>query len=108
MSVRTPIGVCGVITPWNFPMAIPTWNIFPALVCGNTIVFKPAEDTPASACKFLEILEEAGIPKGVVNLVHGSGQVVGHAIVIHPGVRLISLPVPVKLAEKSPNSAEND
>ena len=90
MSVRVPIGVCGIITPWNFPIAIPTWKIFPALLCGNTVVFKPAHDTPASAVKFVEILEQAGVPKGVVNLVHGSGKHVGHSIVEHPDINLIS------------------
>ena len=62
MSIRVPIGVCGLITPWNFPMAIPTWKIFPALLCGNTVVFKPAEDTPATAVELVKILEEAGLP----------------------------------------------
>lgn len=90
MSVRMPIGVCGMITPWNFPIAIPTWKIFPALVCGNTVVFKPASDTPASAVKLVEILEEAGIPKGVVNLVHGTGKNVGEAILHHPDVALVA------------------
>ena len=89
MSIRMPVGVCGLITPWNFPMAIPSWKIFPALICGNTIVFKPAEDTPLSGTKFVEILEEAGLPKGVLNLVHG-GPLTGEAIVRHPGIRLIS------------------
>ena len=89
MSVRMPVGVCGLITPWNFPMAIPSWKIFPALICGNTIAFKPAEDTPLSGTKFVEILEEAGLPKGVLNLVHG-GPSTGEAIVRHPGIRLIS------------------
>ncbi|MBI3313173.1 MAG: aldehyde dehydrogenase family protein [Candidatus Omnitrophica bacterium] len=89
MSVRMPVGVCGLITPWNFPMAIPSWKIFPALICGNTMVFKPAEDTPLSALKFIEILEKAGLPPGVVNLVHG-GAAVGEAIVRHPRIRLIS------------------
>lgn len=89
MSVRMPIGVCGLISPWNFPMAIPAWKIFPALICGNTIVFKPAEDTPLSALKLIEILEEAGLPQGVINLVHG-GPATGEAIVHHPRIRLIS------------------
>ncbi|HEX9453096.1 MAG TPA: aldehyde dehydrogenase family protein, partial [Candidatus Binatia bacterium] len=73
MSVRMPIGVCGLITPWNFPLAIPTWKLFPALICGNTVVLKPAEDTPHTASRFFEILVEAGVPPGVVNLVHGRG-----------------------------------
>ena len=90
MSVRVPIGVCGIITPWNFPIAIPTWKIFPALLCGNTVVFKPAHDTPASAVKFVEILEQAGVPEGVVNLVHGSGKNVGNPIVEHPDINLVS------------------
>ena len=71
MSIRQPIGVCSVITPWNFPMAIPSWKIVPALVCGNTVVFKPATLTPLSAVNFVKVLEEAGVPPGVVNLVTG-------------------------------------
>jgi aldehyde dehydrogenase (NAD+) len=90
MSVRVPVGVCGLITPWNFPMAIPTWKLFPALLCGNTVVLKPAEDTPHTAVKLFEILEEAGVPPGVVNLVHGSGKQVGAGLVRHPEVQLIS------------------
>lgn len=90
MSMRVPIGVCGLITPWNFPIAIPTWKIFPALLCGNTIVLKPAEETPLSAMKLFEILEEAGVPSGVANLVHGIGEEAGAALVRHPDVRLIS------------------
>jgi aldehyde dehydrogenase (NAD+) len=90
LSFRMPIGVAGIITPWNFPMAIPTWKIFPALLCGNTVVFKPASDTPKTATTFVEILAESGIPEGVVNLVHGSGRVVGNAIVTSPDIDLIS------------------
>lgn len=90
MAMRIPIGVAGVITPWNFPMAIPTWKIFPAIVCGNTVVFKPATDTPATATVLVEILAEAGVPDGVVNLVHGGGGEVGMGIVNHPQVDLIS------------------
>ncbi len=90
MTLRDPIGVCGLITPWNFPLAIPTWKIFPALICGNTIVFKPASDTPAMAHKLVEIMEEAGLPPGVLNLVHGFGKDVGGAIVGHPGIKLVS------------------
>jgi aldehyde dehydrogenase (NAD+) len=90
-AVRDPVGVVGIITPWNFPIAIPGWKIFPALVAGNTIVFKPASDTPLLACKFVEILEEAGVPPGVINLVIGPGRTVGDAIVSHPDVRVISL-----------------
>ena len=90
MSVRAPIGVCALITPWNFPLAIPTWKLFPALLCGNTVVLKPAEDTPHSAAKLIEILEEAGVPPGVVNLVHGRGEEAGAALVRHPEVKLVS------------------
>lgn len=90
MAIRVPIGVAGIVTPWNFPMAIPTWKIFPALLCGNTVVFKPASDTPASAHSLVEILLEAGVPEGVVNIVHGGGSDVGMAIVSHPDVDLVS------------------
>lgn len=90
MSVRDPIGVVAAITPWNFPIAIPTWKIMPALVAGNTVVFKPASDTPVLACKLVEILEEAGLPEGVLNLVLGPGNTVGDALVEHPKVSLIS------------------
>ncbi|MFQ5639580.1 MAG: aldehyde dehydrogenase family protein [bacterium] len=90
MSLRRPIGVAGVITPWNFPMAIPTWKIFPALVCGNSVVFKPASDTPLTATTFVEILLEAGVPPKVVNLVHGGGRGVGMPLVEHQDVNLIS------------------
>ncbi len=90
MAVRVPIGVAGIVTPWNFPMAIPTWKIFPALLSGNTVVFKPASDTPATATSLVEILLEAGVPGGVVNIVHGGGGEVGMAIVGHPDVDLVS------------------
>jgi aldehyde dehydrogenase (NAD+) len=90
MSVRQPLGVCGVITPWNFPMAIPSWKIIPALVCGNTVVFKPATLTPLSAVHFVKILEEAGVPPGVVNLVTGGGASVGETLLSHPDVRVVS------------------
>jgi acyl-CoA reductase-like NAD-dependent aldehyde dehydrogenase len=91
MSVRMPIGVVGVITPWNFPIAIPSWKIAPAIVCGDTVVFKPATDTPALGHRFVELLDEAGVPKGVVNIVHGGGGTVGDALVRHPGVPVITL-----------------
>jgi aldehyde dehydrogenase (NAD+) len=91
MSVRMPIGVVGVITPWNFPIAIPSWKIAPALVCGNTIVFKPATDTPLLGERFVELLVEAGLPSGVVNIVHGGGGAVGDALVRHPDVPVITL-----------------
>jgi acyl-CoA reductase-like NAD-dependent aldehyde dehydrogenase len=91
MSVRMPIGVVGVITPWNFPIAIPSWKIAPALVCGNTIVFKPANDTPLLGERFVELLAEAGFPPGAVNVVHGFGRDVGDRIVRHPDVRVVTL-----------------
>ena len=90
IAFRMPVGVAGIITPWNFPMAIPTWKIFPALVCGNTVVFKPASDTPATATTLVEILLEAGVPPGCINIVHGTGGSVGTPLVEHPDVNLIS------------------
>jgi alpha-ketoglutaric semialdehyde dehydrogenase len=91
MSVRQPIGVVGAITPWNFPIAIPSWKLIPALICGNTVVLKPATDTPALAARFVELLSEAGIPDGVVNIVHGGGSTVGDRMVRHPDIRVITL-----------------
>ncbi len=90
MSVRMPVGVVGVITPWNFPIAIPSWKMLPALVCGNTVVFKPATDTPLLGERFVELLAEAGVPKGVVNIVHGGGSEVGQRLVEHPDVPIIT------------------
>ncbi len=90
MSVRMPVGVVGVITPWNFPIAIPAWKMAPALVCGNTVVFKPAEDTPLLAERFVELLGEAGVPAGVVNIVHGFGEEAGDQLVRHPDVPVIT------------------
>ena len=89
MSVRQPLGVCAVITPWNFPMAIPSWKIMPALVCGNTVVFKPSSLTPLSAVNFVKVLEEAGIPAGVVNLVTGGAEV-GTTLSTHETVKVVS------------------
>src|SRR5919109_932382 len=91
MSVRMPVGVVGAITPWNFPIAIPSWKIAPALVCGDTVVFKPARDTPMLGERFVEIFAEAGLPPGVLNIVHGGGEAVGEHLVKHPDVPLISL-----------------
>jgi aldehyde dehydrogenase (NAD+) len=91
MTVRMPIGVCALITPWNFPVAIPCWKAMPALVCGNTVILKPAKDTPACATVLTEIFIEAGFPPGVVNLIHGSGERVGRALAEHPEVDLVSL-----------------
>jgi len=90
VSIRQPIGVAGVITPWNFPMAIPTWKIFPALLSGNSVVFKPASDVPLTGTRLVEILLEAGVPPTAVNLVHGTGSTVGIPLVEHPEVDVVS------------------
>ena len=90
MSIRMPVGVVGLITPWNFPMAIPSWKLFPALVSGNTCVIKPATDTPISVYNLVQTLVDAGLPPGVVNIVSGSGGATGNALVEHPDVRAIS------------------
>ena len=90
MSVRMPVGVVGAITPWNFPIAIPAWKLCPALVCGNTVVLKPAEDTPLLAQRFVDLLHEAGLPEGVVQIVHGFGEEAGDALVRHPDVPVIT------------------
>lgn len=90
MSVRQPIGVCGMITAWNFPMAVPSWKILPALVCGNTVVFKPAEEAPLSGINFVQTLVDAGLPPGVVNLVTGDGPGAGAPMLTDPAVKVIS------------------
>src|SRR5215467_9286 len=91
MAVRQPVGVCAMITPWNFPMAIPSWKLLPALVCGNTCVIKPAQDTPLSTFNLVRILVEAGVPRGVVNIVTGFGSAVGGPMTEHADVRAVSL-----------------
>jgi aldehyde dehydrogenase (NAD+) len=90
MSVRMPVGVVGVITPWNFPIAIPSWKTLPAIVSGNTVVFKPATDTPALGERYVELFNEAGLPDGVLNIVHGGGSDVGQRLVEHPDVPIIT------------------
>src|SRR5262249_20608653 len=90
MCVRQPIGVCAFVTPWNFPMAIPAWKSMAALIAGNTIVIKPATDTPASVVALAKVLEEAGLPAGVFNVVMGSGGAVGDPLVSHPDVKVVS------------------
>src|ERR1700757_3799945 len=90
MSVRQSIGRCGMITPWNFPMAIPSWKIMPALISGNTVVLKPAEDTPLSSYNLVQILTEAGVPEGVVNLVSGNGPNAGAPLAKHEDVPVVS------------------
>src|SRR3984885_6894926 len=91
MAVRQPIGVCGMITPWNFPMAISSWKLLPAIVCGNTCVIKPAQDTPLSTFNLVRALTDAGLPKGGINVVTGFGPEVGTPLAEHPDVRAISL-----------------
>jgi aldehyde dehydrogenase (NAD+) len=91
MAVRQPLGVCGMITPWNFPMAIPSWKLLPAIVCGNTCVIKPAQDTPLSTFNLARTLSDAGVPRGVINVVSGFGSDVGGPLLEHPDVRAISL-----------------
>lgn len=127
MTVRRPVGVVGCITPWNFPIAIPCWKIGAALVSGNTVVFKPASLTPMCAAKLVEILEEAGLPKGVLNMVTGSGSVVGNEIVENEKIDGISFtggvdtgiqvykkgaeklkPVKLELGGKNPQIIMND
>lgn len=100
MTVRHPIGVAGLITPWNFPIAIPTWKVFPALIAGCTVVFKPAEDTPASAIELVKMFEQAGLPKGVLNMVTGIGETAGVAVVEHPDVRCISFTGSLEVGRK--------
>jgi alpha-ketoglutaric semialdehyde dehydrogenase len=90
MSYRRPIGVCGLVTPFNFPLAIPTWKMFPALACGNSVILKPAEDVPHTSTILVEALLEAGLPPEVIQLVHGVGEAAGKAIVEHPHVPVIS------------------
>ncbi len=88
--MRAPAGVVGLITPWNFPVAIPAWKVFPALILGNTVVLKPSPETPVTAALFVKVLEDCGVPPGVVNLVLGSSAELGEALVRHPNVALIS------------------
>jgi aldehyde dehydrogenase (NAD+) len=90
MSVRMPVGIVSAITPWNFPIAIPSWKLVPALVCGNTVVIKPATDTPLSVVNFVKVFEQAGLPPGVLNLVTGSGSEVGTPMTEHEKVKLVS------------------
>jgi alpha-ketoglutaric semialdehyde dehydrogenase len=90
MTERVPIGVCALITPWNFPMAIPAWKCMPALICGNTVVMKPSPESPLSMYNFVKVLEEAGAPSGVVNFVASGGSSTGQALVAHPDVRAVS------------------
>lgn len=99
-SVRVPIGVFALITPWNFPTAIPAWKIFPALISGNTVVFKPSSYTPVCATRLVEILVEAGIPEGVLNLIHGTGDEVGEPLAVHPKIDGVSFTGSTDVGEK--------
>ncbi len=90
MATRVPVGVAGLITPWNFPMAIPSWKAMPALICGNTVVLKPAEDTPLSTYNLAQVLTEAGLPPGVLNVVFGYGPQAGAPLLQKPGIDLVS------------------
>lgn len=90
ITKRYPVGVCGIILPWNFPISLISWKTFPAIISGNTVIVKPAEDAPESTCLFMEILKQAGLPDGVVNLVHGFGPEAGEAIVDHPEIKMVS------------------
>lgn len=108
MCVRQPVGVCGMITPWNFPMAIPSWKIMPALILGNTVVFKPATDTPLSAYHLVQVLNEAGVPRGVINLVTGSGSQVGSPLMAHPDVSLVSFTGSTEIGRKVSEACATD
>src|SRR5712692_7465481 len=103
-TIKQPLGVVACVTPWNFPVAIPVWKIAPALVAGNTVVFKPATLTPGTAVRIVEIFEEAGIPSGVLNLILGSGSDAGNEIINHPAVKAVSFtgsnPVGIRLYEQ--------
>jgi len=90
MAVRDPAGVVGLITPWNFPVAVPSWKIFPALVAGNTVIWKPSPETPAISAAFVKVFEDAGLPTGVFNLILAPGVEVAKRLVSHPGVRVLS------------------
>ena len=100
LTMRIPIGIAGIITPWNFPIAIPTWNIFPAIATGNVVILKPASDTPGCAVKLMEIIDEAGVPPGVVNLICGSGKDIGMGMVEHPDIKVISFTGSVETGRK--------
>lgn len=99
-SVRVPIGVFALITPWNFPTAIPAWKIFPSLISGNTVIFKPSSYTPVAAAKLVELIAEAGVPAGVINVVHGTGDDIGEYLATHPGIDGVSFTGSTAVGEK--------
>lgn len=100
LTFKRPIGVAGLITPWNFPAAIPCWKMIPALLAGNTIVFKPARDSPWTATRLVELALEAGVPEGVINLIHGPGGVVGEAICLHRNIGVVSFTGSVEIGQR--------
>lgn len=106
-TTHLPLGVVGVICPWNFPMAIPSWKIFPALLAGNAVVFKPASDVPLSGTNFVKTLLDAGVPAKVVNLVHGSGSSVGRPLIEHPDIPALSFTGSSAVGKKLAESAAN-
>src|ERR671938_1320751 len=108
MTFREPLGVVGLIVPWNFPLNIASWKLGPALACGNTVVLKPAEQTPLTALRLAELALEAGIPEGVFNVVTGPGSVVGEAIIRHPAVRKLSFTGSTEVGARVMQLAAND
>ena len=106
MTIRQPLGVVGIITPWNFPLAIPAWKTFPALLAGNAVILKPASDTPLLSLKMAQILHEAGLPAGVLNVITGPGGVLGDALASHKGVNMISLTGSTEVGRLSPRFAD--
>lgn len=107
LTKRVPVGVVGVISPWNFPIAIPIWKIAPALVYGNTVVFKPASETGITAARIVKVFEEAGLPKGVLNLIHGKGSVIGQALADHKDINAISFTGSNQVGKQVARSAVN-
>ena len=102
MAVREPVGVCAIITPWNFPSRRPLWKIFPALVAGNTLVYKPSPETPILGIEFVKVFEDAGLPAGVINVITAPGIEVGQALVRHPKVKAISFTGSTKTGRRLP------
>lgn len=108
MAIRQPLGVCSFITPWNFPMAIPSWKTMPALICGNTVVIKPATDTPASVVNFARICQEEGLPPGVLNVVTGSGAALGEPLMKNPAVKIVSFTGSTEVGRKISETCATD
>lgn len=108
MTIRQPLGVCSFITPWNFPMAIPSWKMMPALICGNTVVIKPATETPLSVANLIQVCHEEGIPPGVVNMVTGSGSALGDPLINNPAVRVVSFTGSTEVGRKISQACATD